>query len=71
MNIQKLKNQNIVKVKDKISEYFPEKASTIILEYLKKQEEIYNSNKEIKKAVITVPAHFNNLQRQAIIEASK
>ena len=70
MNIQKLKNQNIVKVKDKISEYFPEEASTIILEYLKKQEEIYNSNKEIKKAVITVPVHFNNLQRQAIIEAA-
>ena len=63
MNIQKLKNQNIVKVKDKISENFPEKASTIILEYLKKQTEIYNSNKEIKKAVITVPAHFSNLQR--------
>ena len=35
----------------------------MILEYLKKQEEIYNSNKEIKKAVITIPAHFSNLQR--------
>ena len=43
----------------------------MILEFLKKQAEIYNSNKEIKRALITIPAHFNNLQRQAIIEASK
>ena len=43
----------------------------MILEYLKKQAEIYNANKEIKRAVITVPAHFNNLQRQATIEAAK
>ena len=64
------KPKYVVKVKDKISEYFPEEASTMILEYLKKQTEIYNSNKEIKKAVITVPAHFNNLQRQATIEAA-
>ena len=64
------KSKYVVKVKDKISEYFPEKASTMILKYLKKTE-IYNSNKEIKRAVITIPAHFNNLQRQAIIEASK
>ena len=64
------KPKYVVKVKDKISEYFPEKASSIILEYLKKQEEIYNSNKEIKRALITIPAHFNNLQRQTIIEAA-
>ena len=57
------KPKYVVKVKDKISEYFPEEASTMILEYLKKQAEIYNANKEIKRAVITVPAHFNNLQR--------
>ena len=42
----------------------------MILEYLKKQAEIYNANKEIKRAVITVPAHFNNLQREATIEAA-
>ena len=64
------KPKYVIKVKDKISEYFPEEASSIILEYLKKQEEIYNSNKEIKRALITIPAHFNNLQRQAIIEAA-
>ena len=58
------KPKYVVKVKDKISEYFPEEASTMILEYLKKQTEIYNENKEIKRAVITVPAHFNNLQEK-------
>ena len=42
----------------------------MILKYLKEQAEIYNANKEIKKAVITVPAHFNNLQRQATIDAA-
>ena len=64
MKIQKhKKSKYVVKVKDKISEYFPEEASTMILEYLKKQAEIYNANKEIKRAVITIPAHFNNLQR--------
>ena len=64
MKIQKhKKSKYVVKVKDKISEYFPEKASTIILEYLKKQAEIYKSNKEIKRVLITIPAHFSNLQR--------
>ena len=43
----------------------------MILEYLKKQAEIWNANKPIKRAVITVPARFNNLQREATIEASK
>ncbi len=32
------KPKYVIKVKDKISEYFPEKASTMILEYLKKQQ---------------------------------
>ena len=65
------KPKYVIKVKDKTKEYFPEEASTMILEYLKKQAEIYNANKEIKRAVITVPAHFNNLQREATIEAAK
>ena len=48
------KPKYVVKVKDKISEYFPEEASSMILEFLKKQAEIYIKNKEIKRAVITV-----------------
>ena len=65
------KPKYVVKVNNKDKEYFPEEVSSMILEYLKEQAKIYNGNKEIKRAVITVPAHFNNLQRQAIIEASK
>ena len=45
------KPKYVVKVKDKISEYFPEEATTMILEYLKKQAEIYNAYREIKRAV--------------------
>ena len=65
------KPKYVVKVKDKISEYFPEEASTMILKYLKNQAEIYNANQPIKRAVITVPIHFNNLQRQANNRSSK
>ena len=64
------KPQYVIKVDNEERKYFPEEVSSMILEYLKKQAEIYNGNKEIKKAVITVPAHFNNLQRKATIEAA-
>ena len=56
---------------NKDKEYFPEDISSIILQYLKKIA-IHNENKEnIKNEVITVPAHFNDLQRKEIIEAAK
>ena len=64
------KPQYVIKVDNEERKYFPEEVSSMILEYLKKQAEIYNANKEIKRAVITVPAHFNNLQRKATIEAA-
>ena len=35
----------------------------MILKYIKKSAKIFQ-NREIKKAVITVPEHFNNLQRE-------
>ena len=56
---------------NKDKEYFPEEVSSKILEYLKKIAMEYENNQNIKKAVITVPAHFNDLQRQATIEAAK
>jgi len=43
----------------------------MILGYIKKYAEIYNTNQEIKKEVITVPARFTNLQRNATIKAGK
>ena len=43
----------------------------MILKYIKNYAEIYENKKIIKKAVITVPAHFNSLQRDATIKAAE
>ena len=45
--------------------YFPEQISKFILEKLVKSARAYLDNKPIKKAVITVPAYFDNAQREA------
>lgn len=44
--------------------YSPEEVSSYILKYLKRCAETY-LNSEVTEAVITVPAYFNNDQRQA------
>ena len=56
---------------NKDKEYFPEDVSSIILQYLKKIAIHYENNENIKKELITVPAHFNDFQRKEIIEAAK
>ena len=56
---------------NKDKEYFPEDVSSIILQYLKKIAIHYENNENIKKELITVPAHFNDLKRNEIIEAAK
>ena len=65
------KPQYIINLGDnEIRKYYPEEISGIILRSLK----TFSSNylgKEVKKAVITVPAYFNNEQRQATKEAAK
>ncbi len=51
-------------------EYTPEQISAYILQKIKHDAEQYIGG-EIRKAVITVPAYFNNLQRQATKDAGK
>lgn len=51
-------------------EYTPQQISAFILQKIKKDAETYLGT-TIKKAVITVPAHFNDNQRQATKDAGE
>lgn len=55
-----------IKVADKT--YSPPEISSMVLQYLKKAAEDH-LDREVKKAVITVPAYFNDAQRKATKDA--
>jgi molecular chaperone DnaK len=57
-----------VRVRDK--EYTPQEISAAILQYMKKTAEDYLGG-EVTDAVVTVPAYFNDSQRQATKDAGR
>ncbi len=54
----------------KNEEFSPEQVSAFVLQKIKRDAEDFFGG-EVRKAVITVPAYFNNLQRQATKDAGK
>ena len=62
--------EELVKVKVRGKEYTPPEISAMTLRNLKEAAEEY-LGEEVKKAVITVPAYFNDGQRQATKEAGQ
>ncbi|HYE01673.1 MAG TPA: Hsp70 family protein, partial [Phycisphaerales bacterium] len=62
--------QEFVKVRVRGKEYTPQQISAFILQDLKKTAEDYLGEK-VDRAVITVPAYFNDAQRQATKDAGE
>ena len=57
------KSKYVMKVNNEDKEYFPEDVQSLILQYLKTIATNFENNENIKKVIITVPAHFNDLKR--------
>src|SRR6201990_108514 len=70
MGYEIVKSGNGVKVKMADKEYSPEEISAMILGKLKADAEAFLGDK-VTEAVITVPAYFNDSQRQATKDAGK
>jgi len=58
----------VIKSKGEVKKFYPEQISSMVLTKMKEIAEAFLS-KPIKDAIITVPAYFNNSQRQATKDA--
>lgn len=63
--------ESLVKIRVQDRFYSPVELSALILKELKKRAEAMLNGQKIEKAVITVPAYFNDNQRQATRDAGK
>ena len=62
--------QYIINVDNEEKRYYPEEISSMILKKLKSFSQDF-LGREVKRAVITVPAYFNNAQREATKKAGE
>lgn len=62
------KPQIVVKFKGEAKKFYPEEISSMVLTKMKETAESY-LGESVKNAVITVPAYFNDSQRQATKDA--
>lgn len=58
----------VVKHKGEVKKFYPEEISSMVLTKMKETAETY-LGETVKNAVITVPAYFNDSQRQATKDA--
>ena len=58
----------VVKHKGEVKKFYPEEVSSMVLTKMKETAEVYLGH-QVKNAVITVPAYFNDSQRQATKDA--
>src|SRR5882762_5185247 len=64
-------DNNTVRIDIDGRQYTPQEISAMVLQKMKKTAEDYLGGQEVTEAVITVPAYFNDAQRQATKEAGE